>query len=99
MDKGAWQATVYGFTRVNHDLEIKQPPLSFIFSFGHFNYSLSWGFPCGSADKEFACNARDLGSIPGLGRSPGKGKDYPLQYSVLENSMECIVRGVKKSQI
>ena len=57
------------------------------------------GFPCGSADKEFACNARDLGSIPGLGRSPGKGKDYPLQYSVLENSMECIVRGVKKSQI
>ena len=36
------------------------------------------GFPCGSAGKEFACNARDLGSIPGLERSPGEGKGYPL---------------------
>ena len=39
------------------------------------------GFPCGSAGKESACNARDLGSVPGLGRSPGKGIGYPLQYS------------------
>ena len=39
------------------------------------------GFPCGSAGKEPACNAGDLGSIPGLGRSPGEGKGYPLQYS------------------
>ena len=39
------------------------------------------GFPCGSADKETACNAGDLGSIPGLGRSPGEGIGYPLQYS------------------
>ena len=39
------------------------------------------GFPCGSAGKESACNAGDLGSIPGLGRSPGEGKGYPLQYS------------------
>ena len=46
------------------------------------------GFPCGSADKESACNAGDLGSIPGLGRSPGEGKGYPLQYSVLENSTD-----------
>ena len=38
-------------------------------------------FPCGSAGKESACNARDLGSIPGLGRCPGEGKGYPLQYS------------------
>ena len=45
------------------------------------------GFPCGSAGKESACNAGDLGSIPGLGRSPGEGKGYPLQYSCLENSM------------
>ena len=37
-------------------------------------------------------------SIPGLGRSPGEGKDYPLQYSGLENSMDCIVHGVPKSQ-
>ena len=45
------------------------------------------GFPCGSAGRESACNARDLGSIPGLGRSLGEGKGYPLQYSGLENSM------------
>ena len=55
-----------------------------------------WGFPCGSAGKESACNAGDLGSIPGLGRSPGKGKGYPLQYSGLENSMDCIVQGRKE---
>ena len=56
------------------------------------------GFPCGSAGKESACNAGDLGSIPGLGRSPGEGKGYPLQYSGLENSMDSIVYGVTKSQ-
>ena len=52
------------------------------------------GFPCGSACKESTCNAGDLGSIPGFGRSPGEGKDYPLQYSGLENSMDCKVHGV-----
>ena len=56
------------------------------------------GFPCGSAGKESACNAGDLGLILGLKRSPGKGKGYPLQYSGLENSMDCIVHGVTKSQ-
>ena len=56
------------------------------------------GFPCGSAGKEFACNARDLGSIPGLGRSPEEGNSYSLQYSGLENSMDCIVHGVSKSR-
>ena len=56
------------------------------------------GFPCGSAGKESACNAGDLGSIPGLGRSPGEGKGYPLQCPGLENSMDCIVLGVTKSQ-
>ena len=55
------------------------------------------GFPCGSASKESACNVRDLGSIPGLGRSPGEGKGYPLQYSGLESSMDWIVHGVTKS--
>ena len=59
---------------------------------------LTWGFPCGSADKESTCNAGDLGSIPGLGRSPGEGKGYPLQHCGLENSMGCIVRGVSKSR-
>ena len=55
------------------------------------------GFPCGSACKESTCNAGDLGSIPGLGRSPGEGKGYPLQYSGLESSMDCIVHGATKS--
>ena len=53
------------------------------------------GFPCSSAGKESACNEGDLGSVPGLGRFPGKGKGYPLQYTGLENSMECM--GVAKS--
>ena len=44
-------------------------------------------FPCGSAGKESARNEGDLGSTPGLGRSPGEGKGYPLQYSGLENSI------------
>ena len=57
------------------------------------------GFPGGSAGKELTCNVGDLGSIPGLGRSPGEGKGYPLQYSGLENSMDCIVHGVTKSWI
>ena len=52
---------------------------------------------CGSAGKESACNAGDLGSIPELGRSLGEGKGYPLQYSGLENSMDCIVHGVAES--
>ena len=55
------------------------------------------GFPGGSAGKESACNVGDLGSIPGLRRGPGEGKSYPLQYSGLENSMDCIVPGVTKS--
>ena len=43
------------------------------------------GFPCGSAGKVSACNVGDMGFIPKLGRSPGEGKGYPLQYSGLEN--------------
>ena len=55
-------------------------------------------FPCGSAGKESACNAGDLGLIPGLGRFPGEGNGCPLQYSGLENSMDCTVHGVEKSR-
>ena len=55
------------------------------------------GLLCGSAGKESTCNAGDLGSIPGLERSPGEEKGYPLQYSGLENSMDCIVHGDAKS--
>ena len=55
------------------------------------------GFPDSSVGKEFTCNAGDLGLIPGLGRSPGEGKGYALQYSGLENFMDCIVHGIAKS--
>ena len=55
-------------------------------------------FNGGSAGKESACNVGDLRSIPGLGRPPGEGKGYPLQYSGLENSQDCIVHGVAKSR-
>ena len=58
---------------------------------------ITWGFPCGSAGKESACNAGDLGLIPGLGRFPGERYGYPLQYSSLKNSVGCIVHGVTKS--
>ena len=57
------------------------------------------GFPCGSAGKESTCNVGDLGLILGLGKSLGEGKGYPLQYSGLENSMDCIVHGFAKSWI
>ena len=58
----------------------------------YYSHSVKWkyllpylGFPGGPDDKESPCNAGDLGSIPGLGRSPGEGKGYPLQYSCLDN--------------
>ena len=59
-------------------------------------YCIDWflGFPGGSDGKESTCNVADLGSIPGLGRSPGEGNSYPLQYSGLENSMD---RGVQQA--
>ena len=55
------------------------------------------GLPCGSAGKESTCNAGDSGSIPGLGRLTGEGKGYPLQYSGLENSMDCVIHGIRES--
>ena len=57
------------------------------------------GFPCGLAGKEPTCNAGDLCSIPGLGRSPGERKGYSLQCSCLENSMDLTVHGVTKSRL
>ena len=62
------------------------------------DWGTSEGFPGGSAGKESTCKAGDLGLIPGLGRSPGEGNGYPLQYSGLENSMDCRVHGVAKSR-
>ena len=61
------------------------------------------GLPGGSVGKESACNAGDLGLIPGLGRSPGEGNNYPIQYFCLENSVDrgawqAAVFGIAKSQ-
>ena len=63
---------------------------------GWATHSSILGFPCGSAGKESTCNAGYLGSTPELGRSPGEGKGYPLQYSGLENSMDCTIHGGHK---
>ena len=60
--------------------------------------NIVFGLPGGSAGKESTCNVGDPGLIPGLGRSPGEGNGCPLQYFGLENSMDCIVHGVAKSQ-
>ena len=73
-----------------------QPKLTNILPFFNLTYQEILGFPCGSVGKESACNVGDLGSIPGLGRSPGEGKGYPLQYPGLENSMDYIVHGGRK---
>ena len=56
------------------------------------------GFPNSSVDKDSTCNAGNLGSIPGSGKSAGEGIGYPLQYSSLDNSMDYLVHGVAKSQ-
>jgi len=76
------------------------PPL---FRTALLRYNLHYINPCkgflgSSAGKESTCNARDLGLIPRLGRSPGEGKGCLIQYSSLENSMDCIIHGVPKSQ-
>ena len=55
------------------------------------------GFPHSSVGKESTCNVGDPGLLPGSGRSAGEDKGYPLHYSGLENSMDCIVHGVPKS--
>ena len=64
----------------------------------YISYRQLQGFPDSSVTKESACSARDPCLIPGLGRSPGEGKGYQLQYCSLENSMDYIVHGVTKSQ-
>ena len=63
---------------------------------GHLVNCISSKFPGDSNGKEYAWNAGDLGSIPGLGKSPGEGNSYPLQYSYLENAM---VRGTWPSMV
>ena len=74
MDGEAWKATVHGAAKSWTQLS-------------NFTYHI-WEFPSGSDGKESACCARDPGSIPGSGRSPGEGNGNPLQYSCLENPMD-----------
>ena len=81
-------------TDTSTKLNSKDPSLPlFCSSLPHFQVRFAtleaiWGFPGGSAGKESSCNAGDLGSIPGSGRSPEEGNGYPLQYSYLENPMD-----------
>ena len=82
---------------------MQEPPVQFLgqedpLEKGQATHSSTVGLSGGSAGKESVCNAGDLGLIPGLGRSPGEGKGYPLQYSSLKNSMDSIVHGLTKSQ-
>ena len=87
MDREAWRAVIHGVAKSRTRLS----------EWTELNWTVFLiGFPCGSAGKESACNAGDLGSIPGLGRSPGEGKGYPLLYSGLENSTDCVVHGVAR---
>ena len=85
-----------GSQRAGHDLVTKQQQL--VLAYLPFK-----GFPGGSVGKEFACNVGDLGSIPGLGRSPRAGHGNLIKYSCLENSMDrrawwAMAHGVVKSQ-
>ena len=61
-------------------------------------HGLSWWLRWSQTGEKSTCNVGELGLIPGLGRSPGEGNSYPLQYSGLENSMGCIVHRVTKSR-
>ena len=95
------------FSVPNYTTRIPNPAINYLISTSlnstlsthiYIHLRLDRSFPCSSDGKESACNVGDLGSIPGFGRSLGKGKDYPLQYSGLENFMDCIVHGVAKSR-
>ena len=75
-------------------LSSTQPHLRMTKNSNYFFPTEVLGFPSDSAGKEYACSVGDLGSNPGLGRSPVEGNSYPLQYSGLENSMGCTIQGV-----
>ena len=86
---------------VKNPLAIQETPVQFLvrqipWRRDRLPTSVFLGFPCGSGGKESSCNVEDLGSLPGLGRSSGEGKGYPLQYPGLENSMDCMVHEVTK---
>ena len=86
------------FLSISLSIKREQKNSSFRQSPLQANYLTSHPYPCGSAGKESACKAGDLGSISVLERSPGEGNGYPLQYSGLENSVDCSVHGAAKSK-
>ena len=103
-----FERSVSSFT-VEYDVQLVKNPPAMQETLVQFLEKICWRrdrlptlvflrFSCGSAGKESTCNVGDLGSIPGLGRYPGEAKGYPLQYSGLENSMDCRVSGVGKSR-
>ena len=89
LKKGAVEEVwVWGFRRRGWVAWVKLPNLS-LHPWQMEIRSPSYCFPGGSDGKASVCNAGDPGSIPGLGRSPGEGNGSPLQYSCLENPMDC----------
>ena len=90
MDREAWRAAIHGVAKSRKRLSNWSDLIWCIY--------ICLGFLCDSVGKESTSNVGDLGSVRELGRFPGEGKGYPLQYSGLENSMDCIVHGVTKSQ-
>ena len=97
-DQETWSSWNYGW-KFSRELQAEKDALEIFKGLLTF-----WGLHGGSDDKESACNAGDPGSVPGLGRSPGEGNGYPLQYSCLENSMDkgvwqATVHDVAKSWI
>ena len=91
-DRGSWHAAVHGMGKSQTQLSNRTTTTT------KWNILLILlDFPCGLAGKESICNAGDLGLIPGLGRSPGERKGYPLLYSGLDHSVDCVVHGVAMS--
>ena len=93
-DNGNWHAAAQGLQRIGHDLVTEQQLGTTFQSVakartrGVIISMVSLLFPGGSDNKVSVCNAGDLGSIPGLVRSPEEGNGNPLQYSCLENPMD-----------
>ena len=96
---GSYDSSTFSFFRNFHTVPwCLYPPFTNFFKCSPtFIHPVFLGFPGGSAGEESTCNAGDLSSFLGLGRSPGEGEGYSLQYSGLESSMDCIVHGVAES--